>query len=109
MMDLHQSIQNILSKFHEFALIISQPEPPNPCSMLPSGHPPPPQSSFIKVNTDAALSSSHSSLAIIAKDPHGIVLKVWTRSAPKLLPLQAEAMALRWVVQLATRERWSHV
>lgn len=38
--------------------------------------PPPPQSSFIKVNTDAALSSSHSSLAIIAKDPHGIVLKV---------------------------------
>lgn len=70
---------------------------------------PPPQSSFIKVNTDAALSSSHSSLAIIAKDPHGIVLKVWTRDAPKLLPLQAEAMALRWVVQLATRERWSHV
>ena len=71
--------------------------------------PPPPQPGFIKVNYDAAISSSHSTLAVIAKDPHRAILKVWARIAPKLSPLQVETMALHWAVQLAIREKWSHV
>lgn len=69
----------------------------------------PPPSSFIKVNTDAEISSSHSALAVIARDSHGAVQKVWARIAPKFSPFQAKVMVLHWAVQLATQENWSHV
>lgn len=79
-----------------------------PTHTVPRWSPLPPLN-FIKANTDAALSSSKSALAVIVRDPRGTIIKVWVRLAPKLTPLQVEAMALLWAVQLASFENWTHI
>ncbi|KAL0014997.1 hypothetical protein SO802_002066 [Lithocarpus litseifolius] len=83
-------------------LALCEPPPPGPTiSTQPpplSWSPPPP--GWIKVNIDAALSSSKASLAVVARDHHGVAIKAWARIANAIPPLQAEAQALLWVVKL---------
>jgi len=106
--DIQASRQHILSKLRECSLFLSQPEPPTHETPILRWSPPPPQG-YVKINTDAAIPDSRSALAVIARDDHGAILKVWARITPIHPPLQAKALALLWAVQLAKRERWSHV
>nr|POF07495.1 hypothetical protein CFP56_20185 [Quercus suber] len=63
----------------------------------------------IKINVDAALSSSKSTLAIVARNHLGEVLFVWDKGHHLCHPLYAEALALLWVVQIAIQNRWCFV
>lgn len=105
-MDLHQSIQSIMSKSHKFSLIITQPEPPKPVLTAPRWSAPPPPPTRFYQGMSILMPQF---LVVIAEDPHGAILKLQARIAPKLSPLQAETMALHWVVQLAIHEKWSHI
>lgn len=105
--DLHSSIKNIHNRFRECTLIFSHTEPST--TKLPSPKWTPPSLGFIKLNTDAAISDSSSAVVVIARNYNGVVIKVWARFAPKHSPLQAEALALLWAVQLARREQWNPV
>lgn len=53
---------------------------------LPSG--------VIKLNIDAAVARDSTSLAVVARDDHGQVLKAWKREHFLCDPLQAEANAI---------------
>lgn len=81
-MDLHQSIQSIMSKSHKFSLIITQPEPPKPVLTAPRWSAPPPLTRFYQ----GMLILMPQFLVVIAEDPHGAILKVQARIAPKLSP-----------------------
>ncbi|KAK9990719.1 hypothetical protein SO802_025704 [Lithocarpus litseifolius] len=105
--DLQSSIQFIHSKVHECYLIFSKTKHTTPDSSTPNWSPPPPGT--IKINVDAAISSSNAALAVVARNSQGSLLNIWARITPLRSPLQAEAEAMAWAVHLATRERWSHV
>ncbi|KAK9999067.1 hypothetical protein SO802_018670 [Lithocarpus litseifolius] len=109
--DLHHSVNHIHHKLKEAMFALCEPPPPGPTiSTQPpplSWSPPPP--GWIKVNIDAALSSSKASLAVVARDHHGVAIKAWARITNAIPPLQAEAQALLWAVKLAKCEGWSHV
>lgn len=69
--------------------------------------PPPP--GWIKVNVDAAWTCSKAALAVIARDSQGSFCNIWARTSSHRSPLQAEAEALLWAVEIAKREKWCHV
>ena len=86
-------------------LDVCSPSIPNPYpSPLLSWPPPPP--GWIKINIDAALSSSKVSLAVLTRDHNEVSIKAWARISKNLSPIQVEAKALLWAVKLAKREPW---
>ena len=58
---------------------------------------------------DAALNSSRTALASVARDHHGEVLFLWGTRHQLCSPAQAEADALLWAVKLAIHGQWSSV
>ena len=61
------------------------PPPPNQSQYL--WEPPPPR--HIKINVDAAIVESHSTLAAIARDCRGTVIKIWAKTFRKSSPILA--------------------
>jgi hypothetical protein len=46
----------------------------------------------VKLNVDTAISKNFSTLAVIARDDKGHILKAWAKEHPHCGPLQAEAI-----------------
>ena len=67
------------------------------------------QGNWIKINSDAALNSSTTTLAAVARDHRGDIVKVWSKHVKVCLPIQAEASAILWAVELAIKEQWNLV
>jgi ribonuclease HI len=63
----------------------------------------------IKLNTDAAVRSCSSTIAVIARDNHGHIRKAWTSIVPTVDPDIAEALAIKWALQLAKAEDFTQV
>jgi hypothetical protein len=61
----------------------------------------PPPSDWIKLNVDAALSISTTSISVVARDHRSEVLKAWTNNILASNPTIAEASAIPWALQLA--------
>uniref|UniRef100_A0A2N9F9G4 RNase H type-1 domain-containing protein n=1 Tax=Fagus sylvatica TaxID=28930 RepID=A0A2N9F9G4_FAGSY len=55
-----------------------------------------PAEGWVKINVDAALGDSHSSLAMVVRDWRGTGVLAISRKANTSIPLQAEAEALLW-------------
>lgn len=64
---------------------------------------------LIKINIDAAITDSVTTLVVVARDSEGEVMKVWVKLHEKCSPLIAEAAALLWAVQIAASKQWSYV
>ena len=106
-LELHVSIQWIQRRCQEYMVTCplspSQPVPHDPTRWAP----PPP--GCIKLNVDAALLSSKAAVAVVARECSGAVCGVWAKTISLRSPLQAEAEAILWAVQIALKEGWSYV
>ena len=69
----------------------------------------PPSPGFIKLNVDAAANLSRTALAVVARNSFDEVIKVWAKPHHSCPPIQTEASAIQWAVNLASRERWNQV
>ena len=54
----------------------------------------PPPRNYIKLNVDAAVSQAFTSLAVVARNESGEVLKVWTKIHDLCSPTQVEAATI---------------
>ncbi len=52
----------------------------------------------IKLNVDAAVNSSSSSIAVVARNSEGLILKCWSKNVPFVEPCIAEAAAIAWAL-----------
>ena len=55
---------------------------------------------IVKINVDAALTSTGSSIAAIARDYTGSILKAWAKHTSHLDSTTAEAFAIFWALEL---------
>uniref|UniRef100_A0A2N9FG91 Reverse transcriptase domain-containing protein n=1 Tax=Fagus sylvatica TaxID=28930 RepID=A0A2N9FG91_FAGSY len=62
----------------------------------------------IKLNVDAAWCSVKSSMAVVARDHKGIVLKAWSKMVVADEPLVAETHAIKWAIELASLEDYQN-
>ena len=92
---------NVNAKFQELSKVYSPLIHTNPATTNPPTWIPPP-TDHVKINVDAALDSSKSALAVVARNYRGDVLFIWGKVHHLCSPLQAEASALLWAVQPAT-------
>ena len=83
--DFQTPLQNILSRVLELSRIFAPKASPHSPQPVPTCSPPP--LNWIKINSDAELNSSTTTLAAVARDHRGDVVKV-------CLTIQAEASAL---------------
>ncbi|KAK9997889.1 hypothetical protein SO802_017492 [Lithocarpus litseifolius] len=104
---LTNSIQLVRRYVQDFIEVSSLSSPPLFPHVSPRWSPPPPR--WIKINVDAALSSSKVAIAVVARDFCGSLCNVWARLISLRSPLQAEAEALLWAMQIAKREGWQQV
>ena len=105
--DVNKAMSNVRIKFLEASKVFSS-------SIHPSLEPPiliwsPPPQGWIKINVDAAMSNSKSTLAVVARNHLGIAISLWGREHHLCSPAQAEAEAILWAVQIAIQERWSMI
>ena len=105
--DVLNAKQNVQKKFLEILKVYSPIIHP-PQEQVSVKWSPPPQC-WIKINVDAALNSSRTALASVARDHHGEVLFLWGTRHQLCSPAQAEADALLWAVKLAIHGQWSSV
>ena len=56
---------------------------------------------------DAAVASDHTSLAVVARDEQGQMIKAWTKEHDLCEPIQAETYAIFWALELASSENSS--
>ena len=59
---------------------------------------------FTKLNIDAALSSDKATIAVIARDQSGTIIKAWAKQNDILDPTVAEANAIRWALELLVNQ-----
>ena len=52
---------------------------------------------------------SVTALAVVSRIKNGKVLKVWAKMHEWCSPLQAEAAAVLWAIQVALSENWQHI
>ena len=64
---------------------------------------------YIKLNVDAAVSQAFTSLAVVARNDFGEVLKVWAKIHDLCTPTQAKAAAIMWALSLVAAENWCNV
>uniref|UniRef100_A0A7N2KY11 RNase H type-1 domain-containing protein n=1 Tax=Quercus lobata TaxID=97700 RepID=A0A7N2KY11_QUELO len=83
------SVKSVYKTNHDF----NAPHPSSPQSWKP----PPPGT--IKLNVDA----------VVARDSSDEAIKVWAKPYHSCLAIQAEASAIQWAVNLASREGWNQV
>jgi hypothetical protein len=63
----------------------------------------------VKLNVDAAIYKDYTILAVVARDDQGVIIKVWKKKHIFCDPLQAEAAALLWVLELAVKEKYERI
>jgi hypothetical protein len=66
----------------------------------------PPAVNQIKLNVDAAWCSVKSSMAVVARDHKGIVLKAWSKMVVADEP--SETHAIKWAIELASLEDYQN-
>ena len=64
-----------------------------------------PPTGFIKLNVDSAVSQVNTSIAVMAINEAGGVIKAWARTLPKCEPIESEAAAIVWALNLALEEK----
>jgi ribonuclease HI len=69
----------------------------------------PPTTGFIKINVDAAVSQSRTTLAAVARNDKGEVLGIWAKADCVEEHEVAEAKAVLWALQMAMEEDYSRV
>uniref|UniRef100_A0A2N9FSI3 RNase H type-1 domain-containing protein n=1 Tax=Fagus sylvatica TaxID=28930 RepID=A0A2N9FSI3_FAGSY len=66
----------------------------------------PPAFGVIKLNVDAAISKDFSTLAVVARNANGEIIKAWAKDHFASNALQAEAAAILWALELANYEKF---
>ena len=61
------------------------------------------------MNVDTALSPSKPSIAVIARNLMGSIIKAWTKQVPLLDPIVVKAMAIVWALELALSQKFVKV
>ena len=60
-------------------------------------------------NVYAAVSQAFTSLAVVARNDFGEVLKVWAKIHDLCTPTQAEEAAIMWALSLVAAENWGNI
>ena len=68
----------------------------------------PPQG-CVKLNTDAVVKASYSSIAVIARDAYGFIFKTWALCVDTVASVIAEAQAIKWALELANLESFPKI
>ena len=68
-----------------------------------------PSAGTIKLNTDAAVRTSFSTMAVVARDAHGSLCSTWTHTVNEDDPIAAEASAILWALQIAKMENFTSI
>ncbi len=66
----------------------------------------PPAFGVIKLNVDVAISKDFSTLAVVARNANGEIIKAWAKDHFASNALQAEAAAILWALELANYEKF---
>jgi ribonuclease HI len=108
--DPHLNIYNTVKGFelrisdHSSSITLSNNHPIAPCVKW---FPPPEQ--VVKLNTDVAVRTSFSTIAVVACDANGFIHSAWTKHIEVIDPEVAEASAILWAIQLAKLEDFQNV
>ena len=108
--DPHLNIYNTVKGFelrisdHSSSITLSNNHPIAPCAKW---FPPPGQ--VVKLNTDAAVHTSFSTIALVACDANGFIHSAWTKHIEVIDLEVAEASAILWAIQLAKLEDFQNV
>ena len=89
------------SNLHSLEVLSPSPISPNAWSPPPAG--------TIKLNVDAAVGLTSTAMAVLARDHTGAPIKIWAKKYVRCLPIQAEAVAVLWAINLASAEGWSRI
>uniref|UniRef100_A0A2N9GB01 Reverse transcriptase domain-containing protein n=1 Tax=Fagus sylvatica TaxID=28930 RepID=A0A2N9GB01_FAGSY len=68
-----------------------------------------PPADVTKLNTDVAVRGNRSTIAVIARGESGAVVKAWAKVVDIEDPLVAEAIAIKWALELAESESFPNV
>jgi hypothetical protein len=69
----------------------------------------PPNAGVIKINIDAAMSSDFATIAAVARNDLGLVVKACAKKIYSYDMCTAEALAIRWTIELAKLENWCEI
>jgi ribonuclease HI len=70
---------------------------------------PSPPLHLIKINVDAAWNPSKASIAVVARDHRGFVLKAWSKHLDASDPMIAEATTIWWGLELAIQKGFQDI
>ena len=87
---------------------VHNPDVLAPPHVSPTAWSPPPVGT-IKLNVDAAVGSTSTAMAVLARDHTGVPIKLWAKKYVKCLPVQAEAAFVLWAINLASAEGWMRI
>ena len=101
------TICNAKNRVKEYLIALDHEQDKDRSVKLTSWIPPP--KNYIKLNVDVAVSQAFTSLAVVARNEFGEVLKVWAKIHDLCTPTQAEATAIMWALNLAAAENWCNI